>query len=260
MYKFVDTVAGSASSSPMSLQTIFNGINLDNELTDEDGSFVTLSVSGRGLLNKRISYINTPNRHGRKEKSYTYDIREIRVKFKFEDKTNEGFRDRFNQLSFIMAQAQSKLNFTDESAYFWATLEQIDLPEEDSNSLIGTLVFICSDPGKYMDTKQNQLTSTFSAVNSYSHDETSWKTSTTFTGASNSFTLEHREKGKLMLNHAFKVNDIIEIDHKKRLVMLNRQPRMDLVSLDSNWFTLVPGANQLRSSHATTIAHDTVYY
>ncbi|MBN6890081.1 phage tail family protein, partial [Cytobacillus horneckiae] len=82
MYDFVDTVAtGGTQKALPSLQTIFNGVNLDELLTDEIGRFITLSVGGRGILERRLMTRDAPYQNGLKEKNFTYDVRDIPVKF-----------------------------------------------------------------------------------------------------------------------------------------------------------------------------------
>src|SRR5690606_30566953 len=103
MYQFVDTVATDVPKSTLlSLNTIFNNQNLDELLTDDEGSFVTLTVSGRGILPRNIRTTESPYRHGVREKGYTYAPREIVVKYKLKDRTNEGFRERFNRLNSLL--------------------------------------------------------------------------------------------------------------------------------------------------------------
>jgi len=150
MYGFVDTIPGSASSASYSLQTVFNGINLDQELTDENGSFITLTVSGRSNLSQKIQTIEVPGADGLIEQDDpTLESREITVKYKLTDTTNEGFRERYNRLNSLLSGSKKELKFTDEDALFYATLQNSEVPEEDSNSLIATIVFLCSDPYKY---------------------------------------------------------------------------------------------------------------
>lgn len=260
MYKFVDTVTGSAKSSPMSLQTVFNGINLDSELTDEKGSFVTLTVSGRGILSKRINTFETPYKHGNREGSYTYAAREIHVKFKLEDNTNEGFRDRFNQLSFALSSSKKELKFTDEDAYFYATLESCDLPEEDSNEVVGTLIFICSDPAKYKAERTVNVTTSLASHTITSQSDTTWASRTVFSAAGTNYTIENDKGGKIVLNYNFSAGDIVEIDYEKRLIKLNGVAHMTLLSLASKWFKLQPGVNRLKASRATTITYRETFY
>jgi len=149
MYGFVDTVAGGAQSTSMSIQTIFDGINFDQFLTDESGSFMTLTVSGRSNLRNRINTIEVAGKHGVIESDNTLDPREIIVKYKISDKTNEGFRERYNKLNSLLEGTKKELAFSDEDAIFYATLSENEVPEEDSNELIGTIIFYCSDPYKY---------------------------------------------------------------------------------------------------------------
>ncbi|MBW8350784.1 phage tail family protein [Bacillus sp. IITD106] len=150
MYGFVDAVAGSGTgSTSMSIQTIFNGINLDESLTDSNGSFITLTVSGRSVIKHRINTIPVPGRDGLIEDGYTMDAREITVKYKIADKTNEGFRKRYDRLNALLVGQRKILEFTDEDAIFYATMLENDVPEEDSNELVGRITFLCSDPYKY---------------------------------------------------------------------------------------------------------------
>src|SRR5690625_6745 len=144
MYEFVDTIE-SAKNTPLSLQTIFNGNNLDKLLSDENGRFTTTSVGGRGPIAKRLITKELPGTHGEKEKDYTFEARPIPVEFLIEDKTSEGLRERVNKLNGYISGQKKVLSFTDEKAHFISTLESADFPNEDSNSFVGTLNFIRSE-------------------------------------------------------------------------------------------------------------------
>lgn len=156
MYTFVDTVTKEAddnSERASRLQTIFNGVNLDHDLSDPSGSFTTLVISGRSNLEQRISTVDVPGMHGVLEANEpTWNAKEITVKYKLTDQTNEGFRRRYNQLNNLLQESQKKLAFTDEAAFFYATLSANDVPEETANSIVAELVFLCSDPFKYGET------------------------------------------------------------------------------------------------------------
>lgn len=151
MYGFVDTIPGSGTgSTSLSIQTVFNGINLDEELTDENGSFITLTVSGRSNLTQKINTIEVPGMDGLIEQDGAkLEPREITVKYKISDRTNEGFRKRLDKLNSLLEGSKRELTFTDEDALFYATLLTNDIPEEESNNLVGTITFLCSDPFKY---------------------------------------------------------------------------------------------------------------
>jgi predicted phage tail component-like protein len=151
MYGFVDTIPGSGTgSTSLSIQTVFNGINLDEELTDENGSFITLTVSGRSNLTQKINTIEVPGMDGLIEQDGAkLEPREITVKYKISDRTNEGFRKRLDKLNSLLEGSKRELTFTDENSLFYATLLTNDIPEEESNNLVGTITFLCSDPFKY---------------------------------------------------------------------------------------------------------------
>ncbi|KGX88034.1 distal tail protein Dit [Pontibacillus litoralis] len=150
MYGFVDINERGTSGASLSIQTFFNNINLDETLTDENGSFTTLSVTGRGNIKQRINYIDVPHMDGALESNdLTLEMRSIEVKYKLSDSTNEGFRERIDCLNTLLQGSKQQLSFTDESVFYYATLEQNNIPEEQSNELICMLVFSCSDPFKY---------------------------------------------------------------------------------------------------------------
>ncbi|ELK47177.1 distal tail protein Dit [Halobacillus sp. BAB-2008] len=150
MYQFVDLMERGAKGASTSIETIFNGENLDQVLTDEAGSFRTLTTKGRADITKRIPTQEVGGMDGLLEdEGSTMSERSIIVRYKIEDATNEGFRNRYNRLNHLLEGTKKKLVFTDEQVYFYATLSDHEVPEEDSNTLIGTLTFLCSDPIKY---------------------------------------------------------------------------------------------------------------
>lgn len=259
MYKFVDTVTKGVQSTPMSIQTVFNNINLDETLTDENGSFTTLVVNGRGILPRRIDAYITPGWHGLREKSYTYDAREITVKYMLTDATNEGFRERFNRLNGLLMGSKKRLEFMDEEAHFIATLSSGDMPDEDSNSIVGTLVFLCSDPAKRKAEKTLNLTPTMQNFTITGQSKTPWVSTTTFTVSQSQFVLES-SAGKITLNHSFIKNDVLEIDYEKRDIFLNGKDLATALSLESVWFELAPGAMQFKASQPTVVKYDERYY
>lgn len=159
MYGFVDTTE-SATGTLMSIQTIFNNNNLDDLLTDDDGSFMTLTISGRGEQENDINLIPVLGMHGTWEEGEAYrKPREIKVKYKIKDKTNEGIRKRFEKLKSYLTGSKQVLEFTDEDAIFYATLGVLEVPEEETNDLVGTITFLCSDPDKYGPEKTEEFTS-----------------------------------------------------------------------------------------------------
>lgn len=261
MYNFTDMKDewGTLSTS-MSIQTIFNDINLDEELTDYNGSFRTLTVGGRGILPRRMRTTQTPGMNGEREGSYTYDVRMIPVKFQLTDRTNEGFRERFTRLNGLLLGSEKRLKFTDESAYFTATLENADLPEEESNTMIGTLNFYCSDPSKNKNKHILSVDSTYQSFKINGQAETPWTSETIFTEPTNQYTLETKTGGLILLDYNFIPGDVLEIDYHKRKVTLNGNLLMVAVNLSTDWRKLQPGFIQMRTSHETLLSYSEKYY
>ncbi|MEC3884578.1 distal tail protein Dit [Halobacillus sp. HZG1] len=161
MYEFVDLSERGTRSASSSIQTIFNGANLDQMLTNETGSFQTLTVKGRSNVNNRINTQEVAGMDGLLEtEGTTLSERTLEVKYQIEDKTNEGLRNRYNDLNQLLQGYQKQLIFTDEDKYFYATLSVHDVPEEDSNTLIGKITFLCSNPVKYGEEDEAYLSST----------------------------------------------------------------------------------------------------
>ncbi|WP_017473285.1 distal tail protein Dit [Amphibacillus jilinensis] len=166
MYQFVDTTAGSTSSASLSLNTIFNGHNLDQLLTDDQGSFATLTVTGRSHSEQLIETIDIMGMDGLLEQDNP-DLthRQIEVKYKITDKSSAGLRQRLSRLNHLLEGSKKQLQFTDEDFLFYATMQSHILPEEESNTLIASIVFLCSDPYKYGEEKESVFASNTLKVN-----------------------------------------------------------------------------------------------
>lgn len=261
MYGFVDTQPTSdTGGTSLSLQTVFNGNNLDDLLTDETGRFVTLSVGGRGVLNRRLDLVQMPGAHGSREKQVTYDVREIPVKFLIEDRTNEGFRERFNRLNGYLKGSQKRLEFTDEDAYFIATLSDASIPDEDSNSLICTMTFTCADSAKRMKEKTINVTTTNTSHTITGQDETPLTIEVVFSEPTETFELTTDKGLYLLLGYEFIEGDRLTIKYEGREVWLNGRDLRHAIRLASNYELLSPGELTVKASHACTLKYDERYY
>ncbi|AXF54627.1 distal tail protein Dit [Salicibibacter kimchii] len=260
MYNFVDPNERGERTAPLtSFQTVFNGTNIDDALTDDNGRFVTTSVSGRGFLTRRINMIEVPYGHGDKEGSYTYEPRPIRVNFLIEDRTSEGFRDRLERLNGMLLGSKKVLEFTDESAHFIATLESGELPDEDSNSLQGTLNFICSNPAKFKSESTHTITTTDTTVEVGGQEKTPWISRTVFEADQDEFEIEMNNGCHIIIPYNFISGDVLEIDYERRKITLNGENHM-YISLQSHWMPLHPGYMQMRASHETELSYTERYY
>ncbi|AMQ66688.1 distal tail protein Dit [Bacillus phage Mgbh1] len=132
-----------------SLQTIFNNVNIDEVLTDSDGSFTTISVSGRALAQTQTTILNPTHKHGGFYQQSRLEPRIITVRYKISAKTNEKFRQMFNRLNRILAEEEKRIEFTDENAFFVGSYYEAEDFDENSNVIVSSFSFICADPYKY---------------------------------------------------------------------------------------------------------------
>ncbi|MFC4661749.1 distal tail protein Dit [Oceanobacillus aidingensis] len=261
MYQFVDTQPTSdTGGTSLSLQTVFDGKNLDELLTDETGRFVTLSVGGRGILNRRLDLVQMPGAHGSRVKDVTYDVREIPVKFLIADATNEGLRERFNRLNGYLKGNEKRLEFTDENAHFVATLSGANIPDEDSNSLICTMTFTCADSAKRMDEKVIEVGASESTHAIAGQDETPWEISLRFTANTDKFELRAGDI-YILLGYEFIEGDRLIIKYEGREVWLNDDTDLRYsIRLASNYKMLEPGDIEVKASHACELKYDERFY
>lgn len=147
-----------------SLKTIFNGVVLDDALTDEDGSFTTLSASGRGLADVDVSTIDLLNYDGGHHYKSSLRPRVITVRYKISARSSERFRDIYNKLNDLLSEEEKAISFTDENAYFIGTYNAREEVTETSNVVVSSFSFICADPYKYYDEKVRQFPSDYSRV------------------------------------------------------------------------------------------------
>src|SRR5699024_6224798 len=133
---------------------------------------------------------------------------------------------RYNRLNAFLVESRQILEFTDEEAIFYATVESYDDPEENSNNIIGVITFVCNDPFKYSHEKSLEATGTH---NIKGHKSTFWKSHTTFTSRASKYILVFNTVGKkelrsinqLVINFNCVACDILEIDFLKRQIIVN---------------------------------------
>lgn len=166
MYKFTR-----ADETPFDsfrpIETVFDGVSLDRELSDSMGEFRTLRVDGRSLANYSIETSEMIGKDGGLMLGRSLQIRIITVTYRLKDSTNAGFRRRYERLNMLLRNEERKLLFTDEEFYFKATFSSGDIPEESSNDVTGSLTFICHDPYKYSNPITQRNVSTVQTLSLY---------------------------------------------------------------------------------------------
>lgn len=258
MYVFTDTTPREEPFiGSFSLQTIFNNMNIDNLLSDTQGRFITTSISGRNLPSKSIETNEYLGMHGLREGDFKYEPREIVVSFLLEDKTNLGFRNKFQRLYSILQGQKRKLRFTDENAYYLATFKEADIPEENSNSIEGSLIFLCTDPAKYFERVETDINRGSDLYSIESIEPTSWGIKVNFTESVSYFSFNESNGIYLYLNYEFIEGDQLSIEYDKRKVLLNSEHDLrKTVSLQSRFQQLVPGDTEIMTSHDCTLIYN----
>lgn len=244
MYNFINTnEIGEQLHS--SIQTIFNGVNID---TDLEG-FRTLAVSGRGLLSKNINSTDIPGTDGKYFLYGNLEVRAIVVKFQLKATTNEEFRQKFNRLNMLLQTDEPKiLKFTDEQDYSYkAILQKGNDIEETSNSVVSTFTFLCLDPYKYKEVDKDTGVSsvTITKLPNNKNEFTPELIKVIVNSVSDKIIIKNQTTAKkIIINNSFAVGDVLEIDLNKdyplKLNSLVRSELIDFVESDFD-FTVKQG-------------------
>lgn len=147
MYNFVDTTAGSASSSALPAEALqINGAYIENEIE----GYRTLYVLGRELTEAEITELQIGQMDGSEYRNSRIVSRSITVGYQLLTDSPEDFREKFNALNKILNQKEAKLIFADEpDKYFIGTKSNAgDVPEGRLN-VTGEFSIYCCDPRKY---------------------------------------------------------------------------------------------------------------
>lgn len=146
MYKFRDVTEVSEGTILPSEALKINGEYIENLIS----GYRTLSVSGREALSPDVVSFSTNVRDGSTLQSKRYPERIIVVKYQLVAKTNEEFREAFNQLAHILNVENAELIFNDEQdKFFIGTPCIIGEVEPGRNAVIGNFEILCTDPFKY---------------------------------------------------------------------------------------------------------------
>lgn len=260
MYNFTDTNE-ILKSYEMGIQTTFNGKTLERELTNENGAFQTVMISGRGVVDQEHQTVDVAGRNGKVFRRKSYKEREIEITALISGINNSAFRLQFEKLNELLdTNEPSDLIFGDEpDRIYKAQFESADIPDEESNQQIIKLKMICYDPKKLT----NKKTVTGNQVNYAGSKETFPKISFMVGVNVNEINLLHVEQQKyIRLKGTYTQGNRIEIDMKERTIKLNgRNELKNFDMVNSRFFSLQKGANTLRltPSSQMTIEFSEVY-
>lgn len=145
LYRFRD-ISEPANPPEMSIQTVFDGINLDQELA----GFSTLSVSGREALAREVD--TQRYRSVAALSAITSSVlatRQIVVKYAMDTKSKRDYIEQFEQLNSILQKPSGCLIFTDDPGFFY--VGSLHGTAELNGGLykqVGTLNFTLATPYK----------------------------------------------------------------------------------------------------------------
>lgn len=164
--------------------------------------------------------------------------------------------------SWLITDEPVALSFDDEPGRTYFALVDNTIEDFERFSVIrrGTIQFLCPDGHGYGLTKTINVGTGYATHNVTGQVPSTWSSRTVFSSETVNYTLENDRGGKVLLNYTFGANDVLEINYEKRLIKLNGVARMPLLSLDSNWFKLLPGTNRLRASQTTVVTYRETYY
>ncbi|HFU4218412.1 TPA: distal tail protein Dit [Streptococcus suis] len=234
------------------LTTSFNGSVLEELLSNDHGSFKTISIEGRGLLEFETNSIDVPGRAGGYYKYSKKKVRRLVVTAKLTGHSDKDFRIQFQKLNRLLDVGEARISFSDEGGIFYiAVFESCKSPPDRKQEAILELNFLCFDPLKY-----KSVNPVVGNNVQYAGDyDTKPKITVTLTADGNELRLLHVQKQKyIRIVRNFTSGSKVEIDMAKRTIKLNDvsiQPNLDMVN--SRFFTLSTGTNNLSINIAGTI-------
>ena len=169
-YNFKD-FGEKAEYSPLSLNLVINGENLDKKYSKDD-KFITLNTEGRQINFYEIEDADIVGRNGSTVLHKKIPKRVITVKALVKSKSNETFREFIDELTGeVFLNDELEISFTDQEMLYYGYLTDVSIDEETQNKKVYSLTFTCYDPFKYSkDTYKNTAyADNISVVNNGTH-------------------------------------------------------------------------------------------
>lgn len=150
VYQFhdVDTPANYGFDSTNKL--IYNGVNLDDTLTDENVSVITLNINGRGVMSYNNNITDVPGLDGGLYESSYLEPRTLEVEIQIEAVDTSTFIRTFEKMNKLFRTiGEVPIQFSDEpDVTYYGRYVSSNHPKEDSNVQVFTITLVCSDPFK----------------------------------------------------------------------------------------------------------------
>ena len=149
MYQFKNLIDLVVDTHESSFGLIFNGKYIEQEIS----GFMTLVVSGRGLVGREIKTSSAPGADGENLDYSNLPGRMIDVKFRLTAEDSSSLRRKYERLNTLLHTKTAKaIQFRDDpTRHFKGILSGISEEEETSNTIKGEISFYCPTPFKYSD-------------------------------------------------------------------------------------------------------------
>lgn len=235
------------------LQTIFNGVNLDEKIA----GYKTLAVYGRELAQKEILYLTeTYMEFDNRYIDSNYMEREITVRYEIQANTIKEFREIFEQLNFYLSKPNSKVTFTDDREFYYTcTLGAIEMIDINSLRLQSSFSLIAINPFKR--SVESEILSfdkrgKMKKVTLYPVELENIMIR--FKEPTDKLILRNETTGKrIILDNSFISGEKILINFKDgKIIGRGNKDYMEYLELTSNWEDFEISYNDLISSNANT--------
>ncbi len=252
MYEFNDTIRGTPKVT-FNLKTTIGGKVLEDELNNGFGTFRTLTVSGRDVVDLEHQTTSVLGRNGEYFHNATVEVRKLEIKAKITGKDNQSMRLQYEKLNrLIVSHNQVFLSFSDEpDRNYLGIFKSKVVPEEVSNEQIIGLTFICYNPFKMSDVKTKKGTS----IQNGGLFQTKPIITLNLSSPTKEIKLLHVESQKYIRLTGTYTTDEIKIDMATSKITQNgRNILGNLDMVNSRYFELLPGKNTLQCDNATITA------
>lgn len=213
---------------------IYNGVNLSNVVVVESVTRPILpTIINEGLF--------IDGKAGQLLKRSVIDNKLIQVHIRILESTKEERDVVLKKLkTALYSSTPKKLELKDTNLYNYAQITSTSDLNVDTGTRSVSLMFECYDPFDYGEVKQTPINSDF--INEGGETVGVLKCTT---NATNLIRVKQRNKVMLTIEHNVIAGNELVIDLEKELITLNGASIMKYLSLNSDFFTIDPGLNNI---------------
>jgi len=204
-----------------------------------------------------VSFYDVPYTAGGYQFNHKLQTKDIVVSVYFQETSDANFEAKVRQLASWLYSITPKQLILDEepSKYYNVILNGESGLEQLLYMGSAELTFTCSDPFAYKTTQDTTTWATGTNTNTISNDGTDTFPVLSFTAWATAITLKNTTTGKLLSLSGLTVGDVLSVDNSRGIITKNSKQTNANLSMDSEFFPLVSGNNQLDCG-ATT--HNTI--